>query len=79
MFFPSRLYSVSGAQTAQKALVLAALLVVHLNTTVGSTRERFSCPATALRQAVKLLTAPNVQLLENACGLGSSNAQVYRL
>lgn len=79
MFLPRLLYSVSGAQTAQKVLVLAALSVVHLNTTAGSTRERFSCPATALRRAVRLLTAPNVLLLENACGLGSSNVQVHRL
>lgn len=74
--FPSLLCSVSGAQTVQKAPVSAALLAVRLNMTVGSTRERSSCPATAQRPAVRLLTAPSALLPENACGLASSSAQV---
>lgn len=75
--FPSLLCSVSGAQTVQRAPVSAALLAVRLNMTVGSTRERSSCPATAQRPAVRLLTAPSALLPENACGLASSSAQVW--
>lgn len=74
--FSSLLYSVSGAQTVQKEPVSAALLAAHLNMTVGLTSERFSYPATALKPAVRHLTAPSALLQENACGLASSNAQV---
>lgn len=47
--------------------------------TVGSTRERFSCLATAPRPAVRPLTAPSALLLENACGLANSSAQVQEI
>lgn len=77
--FPSPFSSASGAQTVQRAPVSAALLAVHLNMTVASTRERFSSPATAQRPAVRPLTAPSALRLENACGLANSSAQVCAL
>lgn len=77
----SRIYSLlcsaSGAQTVPKVHASAALSAAHPNMTAGSTRERSSCLATALRPAVRRPTAPSVLHLESACGRASSSAQVF--
>lgn len=75
----SHLYSASGAQTVPKVHASAALLAAHLSMTAGSTREKSSCLATALRPVVRHLTAPSVLHLESACGRASSSAQVLPL